>query len=269
MTARAAQRGGPFDRNGDADLARAERAGAAPGTEFRFVPVESSPLRSARAAPVLRTLAGIALAIATWHAGHAGYLHAKAWLGQHLLERAWQQSSTSGADVHPWPWADTHPVARISVPSRGVDLVVLAGANGATLAWAPGHLDGTAMPGTRGNAVVTAHRDTHFAFLRDLQPGERIVAQARDGTPRSYRVERAFVADARALKLPADPLGTTLTLVTCWPFGAVDPGTPLRYAVVARSEPETHAVTSSGRSAGADAARYPRSGGAPPPKARG
>ena len=35
--------------------------------------------------------------------------------------------------------------------------------------------------------------------------------------------------------LPADDRASTLALVTCYPFDAVDPGTPLRYAVVARA----------------------------------
>ncbi len=93
-----------------------------------------------------------------------------------------------------------------------------------------------AAPGTRGNAVVTAHRDTHFAFLRDLEPGDRIVVETPTGSARRYRVERSVIADHRALKLPADDHSTTLALVTCYPFDAVDPGTPLRYAVIARGE---------------------------------
>jgi hypothetical protein len=36
--------------------------------------------------------------------------------------------------------------------------------------------------------------------------------------------------------LPADERATTLALVTCYPFDAIDPGTPLRYAVIARAE---------------------------------
>jgi sortase A len=113
---------------------------------------------------------------------------------------------------------------------------VLAGAHGRTLAWGPGHVEGTATPGAPGNAVVTAHRDTHFTFLRDLVQGDRIVVETLEGTARRYRVERSLVADHRALKLPADDRSTTLALVTCYPFDAVSPGTPLRYAVIARSE---------------------------------
>jgi sortase A len=229
----------PWD--GPAALLSAEREGAAPGTEFRFASTdESSPIRIARKSARLRaiamTLAAGCLAIAAWHAADAAYVHAKAWLGQRLLLVAWNEARAGHSAVKPWPWADTHPVARLTVPEHRVELLVLAGASGRTLAWGPGHVEGTATPGLRGNAVVTAHRDTHFAFLRDLVPGDRIVVETAAGIGRGYRVERSFVADRRALKLPADDHATTLALVTCYPFDAVDPGTPLRYAVIARGE---------------------------------
>lgn len=239
----AANRGGPFGRDTDAALARAEREGAAPGAEFRLASwPKSSPIGSgtrSKRSPlraIVLTLAAGFLAIAAWHAGDAAYVHAKAWLGQRLLLDAWNEAKASGGAVKPWPWADMYPVARLTVPAHRVDLLVLAGANGRTLAWGPGHVEGTATPGMRGNAVVTAHRDTHFAFLRDLVQGDRIVVETPAGTARHYRVERSLIADYRALKLPADDRSTTLALVTCYPFDAVNPGTPPRYAVIARSE---------------------------------
>ena len=182
-------------------------------------------------------LAALCLLFALWHGAQGAWLHAKAALGQHLMMRAWEEAKAGGGPVKPWPWADMHPVARLRVPAHGVDLLVLAGANGRTLAWGPGHVDGTAKPGTRGNAVVTGHRDTHFAFLRGLSPGDELVVEGVGDIARSYRVERTFVADRSALALPADDRATTLALVTCWPFDALDPGTSLRYAVVARAAP--------------------------------
>ena len=238
----AIERGGPFGRAAVDALAYAEAQGAAPGTEFRgFGPAESSPLgRLAHAVPRSRWAFAIAIAcvlVALWHGGQAARVHAKAALGQALLMRAWDESRTRGTAVKPWPWADTHPVARLRAPAHDVDLLVLAGANGRTLAWGPGHLDGTAVPGARGNAVVTGHRDTHFAFLRDVRQGEPLVVETAAGATRRYRVERTFVAHRATLALPADERASTLALVTCYPFDAIDPGTPLRYAVVARAEP--------------------------------
>lgn len=220
-------------------LARAEREGAAPGTEFRFATARSSEPRKRhvpRLTKTLLALSGMFVAIGAWHAADAAYLHAKAWLGQRLLLDAWRKSGTVSGAVKPWPWADTHPVARLVVPAHRIELLVLAGANGRTLAWGPGHVERTASPGAAGNAVVTAHRDTHFAFLRDLVAGDRIVVETAARAIRSYRVERTVIADHRELLLPADERATTLSLVTCYPFDAIDPGTPLRYAVIARGE---------------------------------
>lgn len=231
-----AERGGPFGRNTHAALAWAECEGAAPATSpCAHVPVESSPFRG-RLRRLSIGLAIACVATAAWLAGDAAYLHAKAALGQQLLSRAWQASKATGVAMKPWPWADTHPVARLSVPALGVERLVLAGANGRTLAWGPGHVGGTALPGGPGNAIVTAHRDTHFAFLRNVVPGERIVVETAAGASTRYRVEATVVADHRSLLLPADDRETTLALVTCFPFDAIDPGTPLRYAVIARAE---------------------------------
>jgi sortase A len=227
-------------------LARAERDGAAPGTEFRGLDVAALPaFRRARAAwrpRVFATLALVFAAVAAWHAGQAGWLHAKAAVGQRLLLRAWDATRATGEASRPWPWADTHPVARLRVPGQGIDLLVLEGANGRTLAWGPGHVEGTAAPGDPGNAIVTGHRDTHFRFLRDVKRGDPLVVETPDGATRRYRVERTLVADRKALRLPADERATTLALVTCYPFDAVDPRTPLRYAVVARAEPEVRRI---------------------------
>ena len=240
-SSRAVERGGSFGRAAAEALAYAEAQGAAPGAEYRvFGPAESSPLGCApRARRTHRghlALAALCALVALWHGGQAAYVHAKAALGQALLMHAWQASRERGDAVKPWPWADTHPVARLRVPAHGVDLLVLSGANGRTLAWGPGHVEGTATPGARGNAIVTGHRDTHFTFLRHVQPGDRLVVETADGTTRRYRVERSLVAERSSLALPADERATTLALVTCYPFDAIDPGTPLRYAVIARAE---------------------------------
>ncbi len=125
----------------------------------------------------------ITLGVGVWHVGHAAWIEAKARLAQHLVRRAWDRERAGGGDERPWPWADTHPVARLHVPGRDVDLMVLAGASGRTMAFGPGHLSGTPLPGEAGNAVVSGHRDTHFAFLRELRVGDA----GRDRAPRRRR----------------------------------------------------------------------------------
>ncbi len=128
-------------------------------------------------APLL--LAGGSLQVAS-----GAYLHVKAWIAQELLRKAWEQSLAGDAQVKPWPWADTWPVARLRMPERDVDLIVLSGMTGRTLAFGPGHLQGSALPGRPGNSVIGGHRDTHFRFLHDLVINDRFTVELAGGDSR-------------------------------------------------------------------------------------
>lgn len=184
----------------------------------------------------------LVLAVAGWNLGQAAWIFAKAQLAQHLVRRAWEQEQAGAGDVRPWPWADTHPVARLLVPGRGVDLFVLAGASGRTMAFGPGHMSGTPFPGEAGNAVVSGHRDTHFAVLRRLRTGDVVVVERRSGRRRRYVVSGTVVVDRRDTWVGEDTGDTRLTLVTCYPFDAIRPGGPLRYVVWAVASPEGRAA---------------------------
>jgi len=94
---------------------------------------------------------------------------------------------------------------------------VLAGANGATFTFGPGHLDGTAAPGTPGHSVIAGHRDTSFTLPGNLRPDDPVSVQGRDRFWRDYRVTGTAVADARLpWHIPALAKGkSSLTLVPC------------------------------------------------------
>lgn len=171
------------------------------------------------------------LVFSGWQLGQAGYIHAKARLAQHLLDGAWQRTLAGERRVKPWPWADTWPVARLRVPRLAVDLLVLDGAAGSTLAFGPGHLSGSVAPGEPGNSIISGHRDTHFAFLQHLKEGDVLHLQDTDGRQWRYRVTRGEVFDARDHALSAGGASARLVLLTCYPFDALMPGGPLRYVV--------------------------------------
>jgi sortase A len=160
------------------------------------------------------------------------YIFAKAQLAQFLLRRAWTRTLAGAPTARPWPWADTAPVAKLTL--RGRDFVVLEGANGRNLAFAPSHLERSAMPGDGGNCVISAHRDTHFTLLQEVKRGERIVVQRRDGQRFAYDVEELRIVDKHDAWLMQDRGAPVLTLITCWPFDAVTAGGTQRYVVVAR-----------------------------------
>jgi sortase A len=175
------------------------------------------------------------LAAGLWQFGQGAYIHAKARLAQALMGQAWARTLEGEREVKPWPWADTWPVARLFVPDLDVDLFVLAGANGRTIAFGPGHLFGTPLPGEAGNSAIGGHRDTHLAFLSDLAIGAEIVVERPDGARRRYRVDWASVLDKREVWVLKDEGPTRLTLITCYPFDALRAGGPLRYVVTARA----------------------------------
>jgi sortase A len=179
-------------------------------------------------------LAALLLSAGAWQAGHGLWIQAKAWLAQALIRHAWSRTVQSTDDVKPWPWADTWPVARLSVPRLGIERYVLAGTHGATLAFGPGHGPGTALPGEHGNSLIGGHRDTHLAFLGELEPGDEILVERRDGVRVRYRVEGAHVVDRRDVWIARQEGPARLTLVTCWPLDAWRAGGDKRYAVFAK-----------------------------------
>ena len=177
-----------------------------------------------RALAALLTLAGLGLT------ARAAWIPVKAALAQVLLERAFARSLAEGRPVRPWPSADTVPVARLAIAGRS--FVALQGGSGEALAFGPGHLDGTAEPGETGTAVFAAHRDTQFAVLGELRPGDPVIVTRSDGRDVRFRVTGARVAPWDASGIDPRSPGRRLALVTCWPLDGLRPG-PLRLIVEA------------------------------------
>ena len=174
------------------------------------------------------------LCLGFWQLGQGAYIPAKAWLAQELMQRAWVRGSLGTERPVPWPWADTWPFARLVAKSGDVDLIVLAGGSGRTLAFGPGHLSASSLPGEIGNTVIVGHRDTHFSFLRDVEIGELLVIETVSGEKHLYEIFDIDVVDSRRSSLLLDTDTAILSLVTCYPFEAIDPGGPMRYVVTAK-----------------------------------
>src|ERR1700750_1097399 len=138
-------------------------------------------------APLVLALLGLMLF------GQGAYIHAKALVAQMLLERAFAQSIATGHPVKPWRWADTWPVARIEVKRLHASAIALAGSSGQALAFGPGHVELTPDAGERGGGVSSAHRDTHFHFLRDVVTGDEIDVTRSDGKTFRYRADTTSV----------------------------------------------------------------------------
>jgi sortase A len=165
--------------------------------------------------------------------GQGVAIHAKAFAAQILLDRAFTKSLAQNTAVKPWSWADTWPVAKVEMERIGLEAIVLKGGSGQALAFGPGHLESTAIPGEEGTTVIAAHRDTHFAGLTKVRLGDEIRVTRADGVTVWFRVTQMSVApwDANGIDPQAD--GRWLVLSTCWPFGTREPG-PLRFLVKAQ-----------------------------------
>lgn len=175
---------------------------------------------------------GALLALAVVMIASAGWIHAKAAIAQVLLQRAWTASDNGRHSVRPWPWADMAPIARLSVPRLDKSFIVLDNDSGQALAFGPGWTPSSAVPATRGLSVISAHRDTQFAFLRELQRGDRIDIDAAAGQ-RVYRVVAMRIVDSTNLRLANPDSADALILVTCYPFDAIVPGGSQRFVVEA------------------------------------
>jgi sortase A len=183
----------------------------------------------------LAAAAFAALSTAAWQLGSAAYIHAKAVVAQGLIRTAWARGvgTGNGPPPPPWPWADMRPVARLRVSAKGIDQFVLSNASNRVIAFGPALVSGTAAPGAPGTSVLAGHRDTHFRFLQDLAPGDRLQVQDAAGNWHGFRVTDSKIVHKDAIRVPLQADPPRLLLVTCYPFDALTPGGPMRYAVSA------------------------------------
>lgn len=160
----------------------------------------------------------------------AAWMPVKATLAQVLLEHSFEASLAAGTSAKPWPWADITTMGRLTVDRLGVSDIVLAGASGEAMAFGPAEFP------TRQNhrlTLLAAHRDSHFAWMRDLEEGDIVSLQRIDGSTVRYRVTRMQTVEWDRFAQPAQLHRETLLLATCYPFDAGRPG-PLRRVAIAQ-----------------------------------
>ncbi|RKZ65873.1 MAG: class GN sortase [Gammaproteobacteria bacterium] len=177
-------------------------------------------------------------ATSLWQLASAGWIQGKAIIAQQLLNHSWNKTlvevngDKKPLSHKPWPWADTWTVAKLTVPQHNIEQIILAGDSGSSLAFGPGHSFASAAPNSSGTTVISAHRDTHFQFLKDLKVNEEIFIQTTDKTI-AYKVYDTQVVDSKKFKLQPVSDRKTLVLVTCYPFDSLETGGKLRFLVYA------------------------------------
>ena len=108
-------------------------------------------------------------------------------------------------------------VGRIEIARLGLSVMVVEGDDGKILRRAAGHVPGTALPGQSGNVGITAHRDTFFRPLRNVQMDDVITLTTLQGAYR-YRVVSTKIVSPDDVSVLDPTGGEILTLVTCYPF---------------------------------------------------
>lgn len=105
----------------------------------------------------------------------------------------------------------------LQIPQIGLNQVVVEGAGSSELRGGPGHVEGSALPGQRGNIVVIGRKIRYgapFSDLGDIVKGSTITVRTRAGAVRAYEVDRVRRVSTGS-RAPLAPSATErLTLLT-------------------------------------------------------
>jgi sortase A len=124
----------------------------------------------------------------------------------------------------------------LEIPRLDLEVAVYDGASDLHMDRGAARIDGTAMPGERGNLGVAGHRDGYLRVLKDIALGDEIRVTSSSG-PVTYVVSELSIVSPTAVEV-LDPTETpVVTLVTCYPFYFVGHA-PERFIVraIARSD---------------------------------
>jgi sortase A len=109
------------------------------------------------------------------------------------------------------------PLAVLRIPGAGLEVPVLPGTDDASLNRGLGWIEGTTLPGMRGNVGVAGHRDGFFRVLKDVEVGDVVELATAESTV-EYIVTTTEVIEPEDLHVLGPTDGPMLTLVTCYPF---------------------------------------------------
>jgi sortase A len=179
--------------------------------------------------------------------GLLGFVGGQYWYMIHTqrqLEASWQVQSAkdleqsardqddSGTSALAAPAESGQQLTRLVIPKINFEAIVLEGTDRQQLIAGPGHLTDTVFPGEAGNAVITAHRDTFFRRIFELEKGDEIDVQ-RDGRVFHYEVTGKKVVPPTDLSVIHATPDAQLTLITCYPIYYIGPA-PERLVVFSK-----------------------------------
>jgi LPXTG-site transpeptidase (sortase) family protein len=196
--------------------------------------LEHARTLSAKAKPFVNRRA-ISLALVVIGVVLLGYVAGEYWgmyRSQKNLEAEWQRQAATVSAPEKAPISPDQLLTRLVIPKIDMDAIVVEGASRRELSEGPGHMKETAQPGENGNAVITAHRDTFFRHIYELNKGDQIQVR-RSGRSFTYEVTGKRIVmpeDISVIKSTNDP---RLTLITCYPTYYIGPA-PKRLVVFSK-----------------------------------
>jgi sortase A len=164
-----------------------------------------------------------------------GYVAGQYWgmyRSQKNLEAEWQRQATMVSIPGKAPVSPDQLLTRLQIPKIQVDAIVVEGASRHDLSEGPGHMKQTAQPGEAGNAVITAHRDTFFRHIYELNKGDHIQVR-RNGRLFTYEVTGHKIVMPEDISVIKPTNNPQLTLITCYPTYYIGPA-PKRLVVFSK-----------------------------------
>jgi LPXTG-site transpeptidase (sortase) family protein len=175
--------------------------------------------------PTILMVLGIALLVGVGHEYWAMYRE------QALLERQWELQNQA-TPLNNEPKVVNDGLTRVEIPKIDLDAIVVEGTSWKKLRLGPGRITSSAHPGERGNSVITAHRDTFFRHIGDLQMNDEILVR-RNGEVLTFHVTGRKIVEPTDLSVLKQTKEPTLTLITCYPIYFIGPA-PERLIVTAK-----------------------------------
>jgi LPXTG-site transpeptidase (sortase) family protein len=195
---------------------------------------DRAKLLATRARPVInrKVLSWALIAIGIVLLGYVGGQYWQMYRSQKNLEAEWQRQAAAVSVPGHADISAEQMLTRLVIPKIDMDAIVVEGASRRNLSEGPGHMKETAQPGDTGNAVITAHRDTFFRHIYELNKGDQIQVR-RSGRLFTYAVTGKKIVlpdDVSVIRQTPDP---QLTLITCYPVYYIGPA-PKRLVVFSR-----------------------------------
>jgi LPXTG-site transpeptidase (sortase) family protein len=128
------------------------------------------------------------------------------------------------------------PLGLLVISDLNIEVPIYNGTEEHILDRGAGRIKGMAKMNENGNLGISAHRDSFFRSLKDIELGDVVLVQSAYGVEK-YEVSNINIVPKDDVSVLAPVDHKTLTLVTCYPFYHVG-AAPERFIVTALPVPD-------------------------------